>query len=64
MNTQKVWHDLYLANEVLFYADAMEGMRIAWNIDVGLGMLRSMTLPSASMHTLLYQTRFGVELFL
>ena len=46
---QRDYHDLYLCNDILLYADAMESMRTEWRADCGLDMYQSMTLTSASL---------------
>ena len=40
----------------------MESMRAEWRADCGLDMYQSMTLPSASLQALLYNTGVHVEL--
>ena len=59
---QRDYHDLYLCDDILLYADSMESMRAEWRADCGLDMYCSMTLPSASLQALLYNTGAHIEL--
>ena len=55
------WHDGYLATDVLALADGMESMREAWHRDLGLDLLHSMTLPSATYQAMLKGTGASIE---
>jgi len=59
---QGEYHDLYLYTDVLTLADCMESMRDGWEANCGLDMLHSVTLPSASLQSMLKETGVQLEL--